>query len=177
MLIQQLDIFFTTISVNKRVPVFKDFIDIKSIVLESFEYLKNSDIVDIYSFVIMNEHVHIIWQVKGKIEINDVVTSFKKYTGRKIVKYLQLNNEVYLEYFLSGRFDRDFKIWKIKSKNIKIIHPDILIQKINYIHYNPVKAGYESINKPEDYYSSSAIFYAEGKTNFNFLTSYLCLLS
>ncbi len=177
MLIKQLDIFFTTISVNKRVPVFYDFEITKQIVIKSLKFLSDKGIVEIYSFVIMNEHIHLIWKINNGLFIKDIVTKFKRYTGGEIAKFLKSKNEDYLEYFISGRKDRKFKIWKINSKNIKIMHPSILKQKIEYIHLNPIKAGYELYKKPEDYFCSSASFYSTGSNDFDFLISYLKLLS
>jgi hypothetical protein len=41
-------------------------------------------------------------------------------------------------------------------------------QKLDYIHYNPVKAGLCKL--PEDYYYSSAKFYFDGVDAFEMLT-------
>jgi putative transposase len=46
-----------------------------------------------------------------------------------------------------------------------------LHKKLNYIHYNPVKAGI--CNLPEEYHFSSALFDENGVENFGFLQHYL----
>ncbi len=42
--------------------------------------------------------------------------------------------------------------------------------KLDYIHYNPVKA--EICKQPEDYKYSSALFYETGVDNWKFLSHY-----
>jgi len=46
----------------------------------------------------------------------------------------------------------------------------VFIQKLDYIHYNPVKAGLCPL--PEEYYYSSAKFYEYGIDDFGMLTHY-----
>ena len=43
-------------------------------------------------------------------------------------------------------------------------------QKLEYIHYNPLRAGLCVV--PEDYYYSSAKFYLDGKNSFEMLTHF-----
>ena len=57
------------------------------------------------------------------------------------------------------------------SSDIKVCYTEkFLSQKLEYIHWNPVKAGL-CIN-PEDYYYSSARFYYDGTDSFGMLTHY-----
>lgn len=164
------NIYFSTISINKKVSVFVDYEDTIHFVLDSFRYLVNNKLVDIYSFVIMSDHVHLLWLIEYQHFIDDIVTKFKKFTGKRITDYLKANDPEYLNYFLSSRSDREYKIWKIKSKNIKITHPSIFIQKLNYIHENPTKGTYKTVDLPEEYIFSSASFYLKGDKYFDFLT-------
>jgi putative transposase len=46
----------------------------------------------------------------------------------------------------------------------------VFIQKLDYIHQNPLKAGL--CNLPEEYYYSSAKFYECGVDDFGILTHY-----
>ena len=130
MLIKQLNIYISTFSVNKKISVFLDFDETNDIVLSSIRYLVNNSIVNIFSFVIMKDHVHVIWQIKSNFTIDEIVTKFKKYTGKRITGYLRKNDTEYLVYFTSARYDRIYKIWKTNSKNIRIKHPSILYQII-----------------------------------------------
>ena len=59
---------------------------------------------------------------------------------------------------------------KREPLGIELISPAVFEQKLNYIHYNRVRAGL-CINA-EDYYYSSARFYYEGVDSFRMLTHY-----
>jgi putative transposase len=55
-----------------------------------------------------------------------------------------------------------YQVWQQESRPKEIVLPRFERQKLNYIHYNPVRAGY--VDSPEDYpYSSYRSYYAENK--------------
>jgi len=56
------------------------------------------------------------------------------------------------------------------SLGIDFFNEAVFIQKLDYIHYNPVKAGLCPL--PEEYYYSSAKFYEYGMDDFGMLTHY-----
>lgn len=51
-----------------------------------------------------------------------------------------------------------------------MILPSVFEQKLDYIHYNPVRVGLS--NNPEDDYYSSARFYHDVTDSFGMLTHY-----
>jgi putative transposase len=76
-----------------------------------------------------------------------------------------------LETFKVNAKDRTYQLWKRNALSVDLFTPNVLQQKIDYIHANPVKAGL--CLHPEDYYYSSAKFYNTGVDDFNMLTNYL----
>ena len=66
--------------------------------------------------------------------------------------------------------DRTYQIWKRNSLSIELSSVKVFQQKLNYIHYNPVKAGL--CNLPEAYRYSSAWLYVLNKTEWEFLKHY-----
>ncbi|HEX6223100.1 MAG TPA: hypothetical protein VFZ52_01735, partial [Chryseolinea sp.] len=61
----------------------------KDIVANSLTFLSNSKRVDIYAFVIMSNHFHLIWQMLGDHRREDVQRDLLKYTGQQILKVLR----------------------------------------------------------------------------------------
>lgn len=164
------DYYYSTFTVNKWISVFHDFTELNHVIIDCLTFITDNKWVEIYAFVIMRDHLHIVWKLNGKKTIEEVGTSFKKFTGRKIVKLLKKIDLNYLEKnFTSPRLDRKFKFWKLDSKHYEMIHEDILIQKIIYIHRNPTKGDYKVCEKPEDYKYSSAKSYKLKSTRFKFL--------
>jgi hypothetical protein len=66
--------------------------------------------------------------------------------------------------------DREYQIWKREPLGIDLFTEAVFMQKLNYIHNNPVAAGLCKL--PEKYYYSSALFYEQGIDHFNMLTQY-----
>ncbi len=162
-------VYFSTFTINKWVSLFIDFPESNHIIINSFNDMVTMKECKIYSFVIMRDHIHLIWQVN----LHDpkvLRTSFTKFTGRAIVQYLKITNEEYLKNFKSERIDREHKIWKQSKTDLLIRHNDVYLQKLTYIHNNPIKGNYKSVENPEDYRYSSATSYLIGEKNFRFLT-------
>jgi len=75
-----------------------------------------------------------------------------------------------LSVFKVNKYDREYQIWKREPLSIELISEDLFKQKLEYIHYNPVKAGL--CEKPEEYFYSSARFYSNGLDSFKMLTHF-----
>ena len=162
--------YFTTLAIDRFINLFKDFPETNFIILDSFNNLVKRDIVNIYAFVIMRNHLHLVWNVNGENEIQKVITSFKKFTGYQISNYLRKIDYEYHSLFGSNRKDRNYKIWKLTKGNIRIHGLDMLNIKVRYVHNNPTRGEFKSVDNCADFYFSSANAYARQSSNFNFLT-------
>ena len=56
----------------------------KQIILESLQYFTTNKRITLYAFVIMNNHIHLIWQASAGYTSRDNQHSFTKYTAQKI---------------------------------------------------------------------------------------------
>ena len=142
----------------------------KDIVIDSLKFLVAEKRIELNAFVIMSNHIHLIWQPMFGFTPSAIQASFMKYTAQQLKRSLTKNNIEALAFFKVNKYDRDYQIWKREPLSIELISPAVFEQKIDYIHYNPVIAGL-CIN-PEDYYYSSAKFYYDGTDNFGMLTHY-----
>jgi len=64
----------------------------KDIVINSLRFLVNEKRIILYAFVIMENHLHLIWQMQAGIKPADVQRDFLKYTAQKIKKDLAENH-------------------------------------------------------------------------------------
>ncbi len=64
-------------------------------------------------------------------------------------------------YKLEHKHDRQFQFWQEGSHPERITSLEMLQQKIDYVHFNPVRRGY--VDMPEHWRYSSARDYAGGK--------------
>ena len=70
-----------------------------------------------------------------------------------------------------NKYDREYQIWKREPLSIELFTEAVFMQKLEYIHYNPVEAGL--CVYPEKYYYSSARFYYDETDSFGMLTHYV----
>lgn len=162
--------YFFTATINKWKPLFQHD-PFKDIIVESLRFLVKGNRIRLFSFVIMINHIHLIWQMMPGHILKNVQRDFLKYTAQTIQKNLHYAKPMYLEQFRVMQKDRDFNFWKRNSLNVELNSHHIYLQKLNYIHNNPVKAGLCLI--PEDYYYSSAKFYQTGIDNWGFLSHHM----
>jgi putative transposase len=142
----------------------------KLIITNALDYLSKENKVTVFCFVIMDNHLHIIWQMKNENSREKVQHSFLSYTAKQFKKELQMENTELLKHFKIESKDRMYQFWQRNSLSVDLYTPKVFFQKMEYIHQNPVKAGL--CKYPEDYYFSSALFYYNGFSEFSFLTHY-----
>jgi REP element-mobilizing transposase RayT len=118
----------------------------------------------------MSNHIHLIWQPMFGFTPVDIQASFMKYTAQQLKRSLMINDSAMLEELKVNKYDRTYQVWKREPLSIELRSHEVFIQKLAYIHYNPVRAGL-CIN-PEDYYYSSARFYYDGNDVFKMLTHF-----
>ena len=140
----------------------------KDIVIESMRFLVDDKRVIIYGFVIMDNHIHIIWQLQAGRKRNDVQRDFLKYTAQLIKKDMMKHHPDELKEFLVNAKDRKYQFWERNPLSVEIWSENVLLQKLKYIHENPVRAGI--CKYPDDYKYSSVLLYKFGKDNWGFLT-------
>jgi len=142
----------------------------KEIIIDSLQFLVTDKRIELNAFVIMSNHIHFIWQPLTGFTPSDIQASFMKYTAQQLKRSLIKNDIEALSVFKVTKYDREYQIWKREPLSIELISDDLFKQKLEYIHYNPVKAGL--CEKPEDYYYSSARFYLDGLDSFRMLTHF-----
>jgi len=142
----------------------------KNIVIESLKFLVTDKRIEVNAFVIMSNHIHLIWLPLFGFMPSNIQASFMKYTAQQLKRSLIKNDIEALPNFKVNKYDREYQIWKREPLSIELISEDLFKQKLEYIHYNPVKAGI--CEKPEDYYYSSARFYLDGLDSFKMLTHF-----
>src|SRR6266496_2619678 len=142
----------------------------KNMIINSLSFLVKDKRVIVYAFIIMNNHIHFIWQIQEGFTKEAVQRDFLKFTAQKIKDDVEKNHPKVMSLFKVNAKDRKYQIWERNSLSVDLFSERVFIQKLNYIHQNPVKAGL--CNNPEEYYYSPAKFYETGIDDFGFLTHF-----
>jgi putative transposase len=160
--------FFTATIQNWKQLLKND--EFKEIIIEGLKFLVNEKRIELSAFVIMSNHVHIIWQPLQQYTLTQIQMSFMTQTAKAIKKKLALENPDILEQLRVNKYDRTYQIWKREPLSIELFTEKAFMQKLEYIHENPVTAAL--VNFAEEYKYSSAKFYLEGIDEFDMITHY-----
>jgi putative transposase len=158
-IIQNEEPYFLTCTIVNWIPLFANAA-IVQIVLDSLDYLQKSGRIRVFAYVIMENHLHLIASAG---DLSKELGDFKSFTARTIVDYLQekhsdrLLRELKL-HKVPHKVDRTYQVWQEGSHPEIIQSVEMLRQKMEYIHLNPVRRGY--VDDPGDWRYSSARNYA-----------------
>jgi len=145
--------YFMTCTVVGWLPVFTRTTAVK-VIADSWKYLQEKRGVAILGYVILENHLHWIAQMPDPpTDAGD----FKSFTARKIIDLLLAKGEAgllgQLEFHKDcRRTDRQYHPEILQTENV-------LRQKLQYTHNNPVRRGY--VAEPEHWLYSSARNYAK----------------
>lgn len=146
--------------------------DYKDIIINSLLFLKNERSIVVYAFVIMPNHIHLIWQIQDGFKQDKIQLRFLRFTAQQMkFKLLQTNSPV-LEQYRVNAADREYQFWERNSLSVDLWSPAVFMQKLDYIHNNPLQQKWNLVEFAEDYKYSSAKFYETSVDEFGLLTHY-----
>ena len=156
-------LYFITASIVGWKPLFSEP-EFAEIVLNSLDWLRREKRMSLFAFVLMPTHLHAIVLPLDR-SIDNLLQNFGSFTAHKILKKLQEEDRKdQLDYFHARRRDNSIEhsIWQdIQAKNIYT--EKFLLQKMEYIHQNPVAKDWNLVQDRAEYPYSSACFYDEGR--------------
>ena len=144
----------------------------KLTIINSWKYLVENSKIKIYGYVIMPNHIHLIWDMLETNGKESPAGSFAKFTAHQFKKYLQVENPCLLKEFKSSKHDRSFQFWKRDPLAIALTSEKSFLQKLEYIHCNPIQPKWNLAILPEDYRWSSASCYEHGYDEFKIISDY-----
>ena len=147
--------YFTTMTTVDWLPIFTNR-NVFEIVIKSLKFLTDKDGLKIYAYVILENHMHMICASEA---LSSIMRRFKSFTARNIIDTLKACNNIRLIdrlEFLKKRYKsgQDYQLWQ-EGYHPQLIQTDEMMkQKIEYIHGNPIKRGY--VDRAEYWLFSSA---------------------
>jgi REP element-mobilizing transposase RayT len=157
--------YFITITTVGWVDVFTR-LNQKQNIINALQYCQENKGLEIYAYCIMSSHIHLLCKATNNFILSDVMRDFKKFTSKKIIQIIndepESRREWMLDYFKKSsehlKREQQYKVWQNGYHAEHIFSNKFLKQKVDYIHFNPVKD--KTVTSPEDYYFSSARNYA-----------------
>jgi REP element-mobilizing transposase RayT len=154
--------YFLTNTVVAWLPVFA-YPALVQVVLDSWRYLQREEQVSLYGYVIMENHLH--W-IAAASDLSRKIGRFKSYTARRIIEELERQGmETLLQeprfFKLRHKVDQVHQLWQEGSHPERLQHPEMMLQKMEYMHNNPLRRGY--VDEAVHWRYSSARDYAGRK--------------
>jgi len=162
---------FFTATILEWKPLLKED-TFKDIIVKSLLFLKNEGSIVVYGFVIMPNHIHLIWQIQDGFKQEMIQNRLLKFTAQQIKFRLLDTHDTQISQFLVKAKDRQYQFWKRNALSVDLWSQTVFEQKLDYIHNNPLQHKWQLAQYPEDYKYSSARFYETGIDEFGLLTHY-----
>lgn len=143
-----------TLVTNHRLPVFRTD-ELREFMCSAINEARQSAGFLLFVYVIMLDHLHLL--TNRPSTNSDLLRVIKGLTARRVIDYLKENNyESSLKKLEHQVRDRNYKysLWQTEKNVFPITSEGTFMQKLNYIHNNPVQA--DLVRKATDYRWSSA---------------------
>lgn len=154
--------FFITMTIVGWIDLFtrRDYCDL---IVDNLNYCIANKGLQVYAFCIMPSHIHLITSTDDGINLSDILRDFKGYTSKQLLKNIETHPQESRKEWLLHMFryfakdnphNQQYQIWQHHNHPIDLHSADLFMQRLNYIHENPVKAGI--VNEAPNYMYSSA---------------------
>lgn len=162
------EIFFWTATINKWQRLLMDD-KYKEVIISSLQYLSDEGKMDVFAFIIMPNHVHFIWRANEMNGKESPQGSFLKYTAHQFKKMLKQEGAEKLDVYKSDAVNKSYEFWRRDSLAVQLYSKKVAVQKLNYIHNNPLAEHWQLVKDPCEYEYSSAKYYETNEKDFDFL--------
>jgi putative transposase len=149
-------LYFTAVT-KDRLPVFRTD-RIKDIACKALNEARISGGFALLAYVFMLDHLH--WITDSAQKPSEILRFVDGILGHRIIEYLKRNKcQKSLDKLRGAEKARGYKysLWDHHPNALWLTSESVLMQKVNYIHQNPVRAGL--VDRAEDYLWSSVRYW------------------
>jgi len=156
------NLYFVTLTIVDWIDIFTRN-EYKEWIIEQIIYSQKNKGLQLFAYVIMTNHIHMVARVNEGQSMSDFLRDFKTFTSKELYKLI-INNplESRKEWIISvfqkngknNSLNKNFQIWQNGSFSTLLDSNYLIDQKVEYIHQNPVKAGF--VDEASKYLYSSA---------------------
>jgi len=150
--------YYITAVCKDRLPVFRTA-PLKELACRAFDEARTSGGFLLFAYVIMPDHIHVI--TDGARKASQTLRYLKGISAHRVIEYLKERGyQSSLDKLRHEERERRYRysLWETESNVFSLTSERIFMQKVNYIHANPVRAGL--VEDQFDYRWSSARIWA-----------------
>ncbi|AHM59888.1 transposase [Flammeovirgaceae bacterium 311] len=154
-------LFFITCTVVDWLDVFTRT-EYADELLNNLKYCQQHKGLELFAYVVMPNHIHMVAS-RAAGQMGDLLRDFKSFTAKRIILQIRDNPQESRKEWLLQQFSyhgrhqqhhKEYLFWQKTNYPVDITDAGMLEQKIEYIHQNPVRAGY--VDEPQHWRYSSA---------------------
>jgi len=136
---------------------------------DSLDYCRKNKSMELFAYCILPSHVHLLFRDKNS-NPSKLLKELKTHTSKQLSKAIEENPQESRKEWLMWMMQRagaknsnvkNMQFWQQHNKPIELWSSDVIQQKLDYIHQNPVEAGF--VVNPEDWKYSSAVNFSGQK--------------
>ncbi|GAB3180407.1 REP-associated tyrosine transposase [Telluribacter humicola] len=157
--------YFLTMTVVDWVDVFSRP-TYRHIIVDSLRYCQQQKGLQLFGWCLMSNHLHLLATADDGYNLSDILRDMKKHTSKQLVKAIQEEPESRRDWMLqrfayAGKYQsnvKEYKFWQDGNQAKECSSQAFLLEKLHYIHQNPVRNLL--VEEPEHYLFSSSRNYA-----------------
>jgi putative transposase len=155
------ELYFVTLTVVNWIDIFTRRI-YNDFLIECLTHCQQHKKLNIHAYVLMTNHLHMVANVEDG-SLSNVLRDLKTYTSKELFKLVESSPQESRKEWLLKAFRREGRInpqnvyhqlWQNGNYPVLLYSPSVIQQKIDYIHDNPVRAGF--VGLAYEYWYSSA---------------------
>lgn len=133
------------------------------IVTDSVAFCRREKGLLAHGYVVMPTHAHGVFSAQEGFDLSSIVRDARKFMVKQIVQQLNNDGNRLFDWVFrdaarkDGRPEGSYKVWQSGSHPETIVSPKFAMQKLEYIHNNPVRKGL--VEAQEHWRFSSAASY------------------
>ena len=160
-------VYFTTFTIVQWADIFTRQV-YRDIVVDSFNFCVEQKGLQVHAYVFMSNHIHCIISAKNG-NLSGIIRDLKSFTAKSIYAQILQGPESRRDWlklvckYAAGGHSRNeqFQVWMHDNHPELIESRKFVLQKMEYLHMNPVKAGL--VMEPHHWLYSSAADYMHNR--------------
>lgn len=155
------ELYYFTLTVVDWIDIFTRR-EYKDLLVANLQYCQDKKHLEIFAYVIMTNHLHMVARCQ-KQSLGDLLRDYKTFTSKELYRMIHAHNgesrrqwmlSAFEKHGLANPLNKNIQIWQNGNHPTLLFSNAMIDQKVNYIHQNPVKAGF--VNEDYEYLYLSA---------------------